>query len=319
MAGWRWAFFINVPIGLAMLAIGRRVLDREAAEGLRAGADYLGALLLVGGLGATIVAVVDPDRRSVAVLAVVLLAGFVARQLRADRPLLQLRGLMSRSVVGANLVLAILAGSMLGFQYLVTLFFQSVLHYTPAQSGVAILPIACGIGFLSLVVYPRISQRTGPRVLVVPGMLIVALGMFLLVFAPIDASYGVDVLPSMVLFAIGGGIAIPAIMSTAMSATTPDAAGAASGLLSTSQQVGSAIGLAVLSSIAAATTSRLASHGSTEMDATVSGYHLGWAIGIALLVGAAVIAASTLRPKKEPKLSPATPQSAELCSSANPS
>ncbi len=300
VAGWRWAFFVNVPIGLVMLLIGFRVLTRETAAGLRGGADYAGALLLVGGLGATLVAVVDPDRRPVAVPAVILLAAFAIRQARARRPLLPLRVMSSPPVIGANLVLATLAGSMLGFQYLVTLYFQNILGYTPAQAGIAILPIAAGIAAISLFGYPRISQRTGPRVLIVPGMLTTALGMLLLVFTPTHGHYATDMLPSILLFAIGGGTALPAIMSTAMSETTPDAAGASSGLLSTSQQVGAAIGLAVLSAIAAATTSGLTQHGTGAADAAVRGYHLGWGVGTALLTAAAVIAALTMRASRQP-------------------
>jgi EmrB/QacA subfamily drug resistance transporter len=295
LAGWRWAFFINVPIGVVMLLVGYRVLTRETGAGLRTGADYPGALLLVGGIAMTILAVVDPSRRVIGIPAAVLLIGFAARQMRARHPLLPLAVLRSRPVIGANFVLAILGGSMLGFQYLVTLYFQKILGYSPAQSGSAILPIPIGIAALSLFGYPRISQRTGPRALIVPGMLTVALGMLLLVFAPTHGHYVSSVLPSMVLFAIGGGTAIPAIMSTAMSETTPDAAGASSGLLSTSQQVGSAIGLAVLSSIAVASTTGLRARGHPAAAAAVGGYHVGWGIGAALLTVAAGIAAVTLR------------------------
>ncbi|HEY0530820.1 MAG TPA: MFS transporter [Actinoplanes sp.] len=295
VAGWRWAFFINVPVGVVMLLLGHRVLTPETGTGLRSGADYPGAVLLVGGVAATILAVVDPGRRAAAIPAAVLLAGFAARQIRAARPLLPVAVLRSRPVVGANLVLAILGGSMLGFQYLITLYLQDVLGYSPARSGSAILPIAIGIAGLSLFGYPRISHRTGPRALIVPGMLTVAVGMFLLVFTPTHGHYAGSVLPSMLLFAIGGGTAIPAVMSTAMSETTPDAAGASSGLLSTSQQVGSAIGLAVLSSVAATTTTGLTAHGRTAAAAAVGGYHVGWGIGAALLAAAVGVAAVTMR------------------------
>jgi EmrB/QacA subfamily drug resistance transporter len=295
LVGWRWAFFINVPIGLLMLLLGSRVLAKENGAGLRTGADYSGALLLVSGVAATILAVADPSRRFIGFPAAVLLIAFVVRQTRAERPLLPVAVMRSRPVIGANLVLAILGGSMLGFQYLITLYFQNILGFSPVQSGCAILPIPIGIAGLSMFGYPHISQRTGPRALIVPGMLTVAAGMFLLVFAPANGHYVTAALPSMVLFAIGGGTAIPAIMSTAMSETTPDDAGASSGLLSTSQQVGSAIGLAVLSSIAVVTTTRLRTHGHTAAAAAVGGYHVGWGIGAALLTVAAGIAAFTLR------------------------
>lgn len=303
-AGWRWAFFLNVPVGLVMLLLGGRVLAKEPAAGLHEGADYLGAALLVGGVGATILAVVDPSRRLIAAPAVALLAGFALRQLRARRPLLPARMLRSRPVIGANLVLALLGGSMLGFQYMITLYFQDVLGYTPAQAGSAILPIAIGIGVLSLAVYPRISRRISPHALVVPGMLTVAAGMLLLVFTPVHGHYLTNILPSMVLFAIGGGTAVPAIMSTAMSETTPDAAGATSGLLSTSQQVGSAIGLAALSTIAVAATHHLSPHGRATAAAAVGGYHLGWGIGAAALTTAAAIAAMTLTRRPGPDHEP---------------
>lgn len=166
---------------------------------------------------------------------------------------------------------------------------------------------------LSLAVYPRISQRTGARVLIVPGMTVVAIGMLLLVFAPTNGHYATNILPSMLLFAIGGGTAIPAIMSTAMSEATPDAAGATSGLLSTSQQVGAAIGLAALSAVATATTSH-ANHGSTAAQAAVAGYHVGWAIAAAMLSVAVVIAAVALRTAR-PDETTTEPTPAEMSTS----
>jgi hypothetical protein len=252
-------------------------------------------VLLVGGVATTILAVVDPTRRIAAVPAVPLLVAFAIRQLRAERPLLPVAVLRSRAVIGANVVLALLGGSMLGFQFLITLYLQNILGYTPAQAGSAILPIPLGIGALSLLGYLALSRRVGTRALIVPGMLTVAMGMAWLVFTPTHGQYAGDLLPSMLLFAVGGGITIPAIMTTAMSETTADAAGASSGLLNTSQQIGSAIGLALLSSIAVATTSQLMARGRGPDVATVGGYHVAWACGAALLALATGIAAVTLR------------------------
>jgi EmrB/QacA subfamily drug resistance transporter len=295
VAGWRWAFLINVPVGVVMRLVGGRVLAKERGAGMRAGADHPGAVLLVGGVALTILAVVDPARRVMAVPAALLLGLFVLRQLRTDRPLLPVGLMRSRQVIGANLVLALLGGSMLGFQFLVTLYFQNVLGYTPAQAGCALLPIPVGIGALSLAGYPALSRRVGPRALIVPGMLTVAVGMASLVLTPTHGHYVASVLPGMVLFAAGGGIAIPAIMTTAMSETTTDAAGASSGLLSTSQQLGSAVGLALLSSVAVATTSRLSAAGRAADVATVGGYHVAWGVGALLLAVATGVAAVSLR------------------------
>ncbi len=297
LAGWRWAFFLNVPIGIVMLAVGVRVLERDPRRPSATRPDVPSAILLVLGVAATILAVVDPQRRPVALFAVVVLAGFALRQTRAANPLLPPAALRSRTVVTANVLLALLAASMLGFQFLITLYFQRSLRYTPAEAGLAILPIAGGIAVLSLVGYPRLARHVGPRMIIVSGLLLATLGMALMVTAPADGHYASDVLPSMLLFAIGGGLAVPAVFAAAMSATVPEAAGMSSGLLSTSNQVGAALGIAALSSIAVAVTSH---SGRSPAAATISGYHAGWAAGAVALGLAVVVAAVALRPARVP-------------------
>ncbi|MBW8801557.1 MAG: MFS transporter [Streptomyces sp.] len=295
LAGWRWAFFLNVPIGIAMLAIGVRVLDVEPRRPTAARPDVPSAAMLVLGMAATILAVVDPHRRFVAVVAVAALAGFARRQTRTANPLVPVTVLRSRTVVTANVVLALLAGAMLGFQFLVTQYFQRSLQYTPAEAGIAILPIAGGIALFSLVGYPRLARRFSPNTITVPGLLLAAAGMALMVAAPTDGQYAGDVLPSMLLFAIGGGLAIPAIFAAAMSATAPDAAGTSSGLLSTSNQVGAALGIAALSAVAVAFTTR---SGASHAVLPIAGYHAAWAVGAATLALSAAVAAVGLRPAR---------------------
>ena len=173
-----------------------------------------------------------------------LLVLFVRRQATARRPLLPLGILRSRIVAGANVVHALTVAAMFGFQFLVTLYFQQVLGYSPAQAGLAVLPVALGIGAMSLVVFPRIERRLGARAALLPGLLAIAAGLALLARVPVDGRYLADVAPSVALFAVGAGLVLPGVMTIAMSGATPSTAGLASGLINTSQQVGGALGLA---------------------------------------------------------------------------
>jgi EmrB/QacA subfamily drug resistance transporter len=295
VAGWRWAFFINVPIGVLTVAAGRRVLAPEGGPGLRAGADVTGALLLVTGVMLALVAIVDDRVRVLGAVALALLALFLRRQATAGQPLLPLRVLRSRVVAGANAVHALMVGAMFGFQFLITLYFQRVLGYTPAQAGLGVLPVALGIGAMSLLVFPRIEQRLGARAALLPGLLAIAGGLALLTRVPVHGAYLVHVAPSMALFAVGGGLTLPAVMSIAMSDATPETAGVASGLINTSQQVGGALGLAILASLAVGRTDRLRADGLAGDAALVGGFHLAWGVGAGFVLAALALAAIALR------------------------
>jgi EmrB/QacA subfamily drug resistance transporter len=310
LLAWRWIFFINVPIGLTTVLLGRRVLapdDRPRRR--RGGGDAVGAVLVVAGLMLGIFAIVGLEQAGPlsarvavpAVAAIAALALFAVRQATAARPLIPLAVLRSRVVATANAVHALQVGAMFSFQFLVTLYFQRVLGYGPAEAGLAVLPVALGIGAMSLLAFPRLSARFGPRALLLAGLVAIAVGLALLTRAPVGGRYLADVAPSIALFAVGAGLTLPAVTTIAMSAATPETAGLASGLINTSQQVGGALGLAALATLAAA-------HADGPAGAT-GGFHLAWAVAAGLVAVAFALALTGLRERQPAAASAACPSS----------
>ena len=181
-----------------------------------------------------------------AAIAAVLLAAFVVRQARIANPLMPLRLFRSRNVTGANVVMALLVVGMFGLFFLGALYLQRILGYSPLQVGLAFLPSTVVMGVTSL----RLSTRFAPRTIVVPRLLLIAAGLLLFARTPVDGTYVVDVLPATILIGLGAGLSTPALMTLAMSGAQPSDAGLASGLVNTTVQVGGAIGLAVLATLA---------------------------------------------------------------------
>ncbi|MFF2504902.1 MFS transporter [Streptomyces sp. NPDC058067] len=299
---WHWIFFINLPIGLATLAVAVPALPRDRGLGLRAGADTAGALLVTAGLMLGIYSVVKVEEYGwtsahtlgFGALAAVLLAGFFVRQARARTPLMPLLILRSRSVAGANLVQMLMVAALFSFQILVALYLQKVLGYGAAATGLAMLPAAAVIGAVSLGVSARLNARFGERAVLLTGIALLVGVLGLLARVPVHAHYATDILPVMFL-AAGFGLALPALTSLGMSGAGEADAGLASGLFNTTQQIGMAVGVAVLSTLAASRTRQLTAHGATRAEALTSGYHLAFTIGTGLLVTAFVIAYVVLR------------------------
>ena len=299
---WHWIFFVNLPIGIAALVLAVRLIDADPGIGLSQGADVGGALLVTSALMLgvyTIVEAVDYGWGSLHTLglgaiSIVLLVGFVLRQATATRPLLPLRMFRSRNVAGANLAQMLMIAAMFSMFFLGALFMERVLGYGPLEIGLAFLPVAIAIGTLSLGFSARLIMRFGARKVVMPAFALVATGLALLTRVPIDASYPTDILPSMLLMGIGAGMAIPALMTLAMSGATQSDSGLASGLVNTSQQVGGALGLAVLSTLATSRTDGLLADGESNVTALTDGYQLAWLVGAGLAVAAIVIALGVL-------------------------
>ncbi|MFJ1755882.1 MFS transporter [Kitasatospora sp. NPDC088134] len=282
--GWHWIFFINLPIGAAALLAGRRLLADDRGPGLRAGADAPGAVLVTGGLMLGVYAIVEGGpagwaaARTLATgaAALLLLAGFVLRQARAATPLLPLRVLARRTTALANAVQLLMLAALFGFQVLLALYLQNVQHYSALATGLAMLPAALVIAAVSLLLAARAIARFGERRTLLLGLALLTVGIALLVRLPAGhLDYARDVLPTL-LSAAGFGLAATALTALGLADARPEDAGLLSGLLNTTQQVGAALGVAVLTALAG--------------GPGVTGYRLAFGTGAALLLTALLLA-----------------------------
>ncbi|WP_280346049.1 DHA2 family efflux MFS transporter permease subunit [Nocardia neocaledoniensis] len=299
---WHWIFLINGPIGVLTLVVAIKALPADRGLGWAAGADVLGAALVTAGLMLGIYTVVEVERYGwdsahtlgLGALAAGLLAAFVLRQATARDPLLPLRIFRSRTVSGANVVQMLTLSAMFAFQIIVALYLQKVLGYNASQTGLAMLPAAVAIGGVSLFVSARLITRFGGRAVLVAGLVLLLAGMLWLTRLPVRADYVADLLPMMVAIA-GGGLVLPALTGLGMSGAAADDAGLASGLFNTSQQVGMAIGVAVLSTLAASRTTADLAAGVSEAAALTSGYRLAFTVAAGLLAAALLVSLTVLR------------------------
>ena len=249
---WHWIFFVNVPVGVCTIAAARRLITADRGPGLRQGADALGAILITGALMVTVYTVVTPGGSlPLALLALGLGVAFVVREATAAAPLVPLRVFRQGETARANLAQLLSAAGMFGMFFVGVLYCQQVLGYDAMRIGLAFLPVTIVMGGLSLRYTERLIGRFGARKLVLTGLGLVVAGLAYFARVPADGSYLIDVLPAMLLLGVGGGLAFPALAALAMSAATPEDAGLASGVFSTTAEVGSALGLAVLATLSA--------------------------------------------------------------------
>lgn len=302
---WHWIFFINLPIGLAAVLLAVRVLEPDPARPPARGADALGALLVTTGLMTGVYAIVQTGGQGwastrtvlLAALTLALLAAFVLRQATAASPLLPLRMFRSREVSGANLVQMLMVSALFGFQILMALYLQNVRGYGAAATGLAMLPAALSIGTVSLLLSARLGARFGERRVLLCGLALLVAALGLLTRLPVHAGYAADLLPTMLL-ASGFGLAVSALTVLGMSGAGPEDAGVASGLFTTTQQVGGALGVAVLSTLAGSRTRTLVADGHDAAAALTGGFRLAFGTGAVLLAVAFVLALVILRPRR---------------------
>jgi EmrB/QacA subfamily drug resistance transporter len=300
---WHWIFFVNLPIGVATAVFALRLVEGREGMGLRAGADIPGAALVTGALMLGVYTILGVSEHGwgstqtlvLGAVSLALLAAFVTRQARVENPLMPLRLFRSRNVAGANLVQALLVVGMFGTFFLGALYLQRILGYDALEVGLAFLPSTIVMATMSFRFSGRLNMRYGARATLVPSMVAIAAALVLLAQTPVDASYARDVLPAMVLMGVGAGLGFPSLMMLAMSGATPSDSGLASGLVNTSVQVGGAVGLAVLATLATERTEGLLAQGESAAAALNSGFHLAYLIGAALVVVATVAAVVLFR------------------------
>jgi len=309
--GWHWVFFVNVPLALVSVVAAGRVLAPDLGRRPGGSVDVPGAVLATAGLMTGVLAVVGAARYGwlsghtllLGGAALTLLAGFAARQATASAPLLPLRILAAREVIGANLAQVLVIGAAFGFQVLITLYTQRVLGYSPAASGLALVPTAAVIGAVSVGCSARLSTRFGARTVLVAGLALILAALALLSRIPVGGHYLADMLPALMVFGLGGGLTLPALVTLGMSGATQADAGLVSGLFNTSQQAGAAGGVALLSTVAAARTANLERAHLAAAVALTHGYQLAFLLGAAMTGGALLLAVTVLRPAASSSLS----------------
>jgi EmrB/QacA subfamily drug resistance transporter len=311
---WHWIFFINIPIGIATAILATRLLERDKGLGLGDGADVPGAVLITSSLMLGVYTIVKPAADygwgsgrtlGLGAASLALLVAFIAREARAANPIMPLRIFRSRNVSGANVVQALLVAGMFGMFFMGSLYMQRVLGYDALEIGLAFLPVTLIMGTLSVRYSEPLIMRFGARTTLIPGMVLIAIGLALFTQAPVNGGYVAHVLPVMVLLGLGIGVCFPALMTLAMSGATQADAGLASGLVNTSAQVGGALGLAVLATLSTTRSNDLIHAGKATASALTSGYHLAFVVGAGLVVAAIVVALTVLQPAERAEEAPA--------------
>lgn len=309
--GWRWVFFVNLPICVLVLVGAFRLLDGGRRRGSLANFDTLGAVLATGGMLLLVYAVVNaPDvgwgkARTVGELAgaVALLSAFVINEQRHKNPLVPLSIFRIKGLAAADATGVISMAGFYSMFFFVTLYMQTVLHLSPIHAGLAYLPVTLGI-VISSGAASHLFVRTGTRPIVVAGALLAAGAVYWLAQVPIHGTYLADLLAPLFIMSLGLGCVLVGVQTAANAGVPADKAGLAAALVNASFQLGSALGLAIFSAIAPSRTHHLLADHAPRPEALTSGFHRGLhACGIFLLA-AALIAMRATNTRGEPAHSP---------------
>lgn len=300
--GWRWNFFVNVPIGILMAIAIYRIVPIHEQEATHRSLDLPGAGLVTSGLIALVYAITQAPSwgwlsgSTLGIIggALVLLAAFVFNESRSKHPLMPLSIFKIRNVVGGNLIMAPVYASMMGMFFLTSLYIQTILHFSPVMTGLSFLPFPIILGVVSTRV-ARLVSRFGYKRFLIIGPLLIGIAIAWLSRLPVHGNYITDVLPTLLLMPVGAGLTFMPIIAAATSGVPGQQAGLASGLVSTSQQMGGALGLAILSGVAASVASSNIKLGT--LSALVHGYDRAFLVGVSFIIFAVILAAAVIRQK----------------------
>ena len=315
---WEWIFFVNVPVGIAAFLFSLRHVPESRAPGEHRSFDIGGAVSVTAGLIVLVYGIVKAESfgwgsaRTLGLFAaaIALLTAFVAIESRSHAPLIRLGVFRIRSLTVANVVLLAVGAGMFANFFFASLYVQQILGYNPLEAGLAFLPVTVGIG-AGAALAQQLVKRVDVRHIGIGGMILAAIGLFILSRAPVDGTYLGNLLPGLIPMSIGMGLTFVPITLIATTNVGDEDAGLASGLFNTSQQVGGALGLAILSTLAAdKTASVLAGLGrrpgpADQAAAMVDGFHVAFLGATVLLLAGAVVLAALLRARDTANINPA--------------
>ena len=320
---WHWIFFVNVPIGLATLVLGQRLIPADSGLGLHHGVDWLGSTLVTVSLMAFVYAIINVTNHgwgSEQVLvpgaaAVVLMAAFLSLEARIANPIMPLRILRQRGLVSSSVVRGLIVTGMYSTFFLATLYLEHVRHFTALQTGVAYLPWTVTVGILSLGLTARLVRRFGSIPVLIAGMLAVMAGLLLMHGAGPTTAFFPTVFFAFFAIGLGLGLAFMPLLGIAMADMPAADAGLGSGIVNVSQQVSGALGLAVLGTIATSHTKSLVASGHAATASLISGYHLAFLVGaasVAVGIGLALVLLAPGRMRTAPAPSGLTASEEDL-------
>jgi EmrB/QacA subfamily drug resistance transporter len=302
LLSWEWVFFVNAPVGVLAIAAALRFVPESRDEQAHRTFDLAGALTVTGGLMVLVYAIVKAQTfgwgstRTLAMLAAaaLLLAAFVAVERRSVAPLVRLNIFRTRTLTAANVALMLVGSGMFSMFFFASLYVQEILGYSPLKAGLAFLPVTAGIMIGAGIAQPAI-RRFGPRPVPVIGLLLATFGMVWLTALPVHGSYVSDLLAGLFPMSLGMGLTFVPVTLLATAGVPAEDSGLASGLLNTSQQVGGALGLAILSTLAANHTTSLLTSGTARPLALLGGWHVAFTGGAVVLALAALSLVVLLR------------------------
>ena len=300
---WHWIFLVNLPIGVLVYALCFVLLPGGRGAGERQGLDVAGAVTVTTSLLLAVYAIVNANddgwtaAQTLGLLtaAVVLLAIFIAIEARARAPLVPLGLFRLPNVRSANILAVLVAGAMFGWFFMSALYLQRILGYSPLEVGLAYLPATILMGAFSLGLSAKVVMRFGVRTPLMVGFSLFTLGLLLFSRAPVDGQFAVDMLPGMLLLALGAGLSFNPLLLAAMSDVGPTESGLASGIVNTTQMMGGSLGLAVLASLAASRTDTLLASGDGAVKALNGGYHAAFLLAAGFALTGAALASVLIR------------------------